>query len=393
MLSLSTFIGNKTYFSAAFVFCVHSLLFSSWIIYIPYVAEKLDLSEGMLGAALFCLALGALSILSWAHRLIRRFGEGQVTLFGTLAMAILIPFPLAAPSFLSLCIVLFFTGIAAGLMDIAMNALIAAIEKKDKVFIMSGSHGFFSLGGMVGAGVGSFVAAAWQNPLLHSITVSISLILLQLVLKGHYQNVRLVAEPTQTKAPFSWKPLMGFAAIGLFIMVGEGAIADWSALYLKEEAGASASFIGLGYAGFSLTMALGRFFGDWISKQAGSYLVIGTGCFVGILGMALILTAREISSILGFTLVGAGFSVIVPELYRASSSIPGVEPSKGVSFIAGSGYVGFLSGPVILGLIAEVSSLRGSFVTLLFLTFTAFIVAVLSARQQGSVLVPRFRLW
>ena len=236
MLSLSTFIGNKTYFSAAFVFAVHSLLFSSWIIYIPHVAEKLDLSEGMLGVALFCLALGALSILPWAHRLIRRFGEGQVTLFGTLAMAIIIPFPLAAPTFLSLCLVLFFTGIAAGLMDIAMNALIAAIEKKDKVFIMSGSHGFFSLGGMIGAGVGSFVAASWQNPLLHSITVSLSLILLQLMLKRHYQNVRLEEEPAEKKASFSWKPLLGFASIGLFIMVGEGAIADWSALYLKEEA-------------------------------------------------------------------------------------------------------------------------------------------------------------
>ena len=198
MTSFQTFLENRVYFSSAFVFATHSFIFSSWIIYIPHVVGRLNLTEGALGIALFCLALGAVTILPLSHRLIHRFGEGRVTFYSTLAMAIIMPLPIAAPSYLLLCVALYFTGVVAGLMDIAMNALTAAIEKRDGVYIMSGSHGFFSLGGMVGAGLGSFIAALWQSPVLHTILVSASLVFIQFFLKKYYINIRLQTAQAST---------------------------------------------------------------------------------------------------------------------------------------------------------------------------------------------------
>ena len=188
---------------------------------------------------------------------------------------------------------------------------------------------------------------------------------MNLIFKGHYSKI--VAAPIE-KEPFSFKnfkPLLLLGIISFVVMGSEGAIVDWSGLFLKEISIAPEALWGAGFLGFQVLMTLGRFLGDAISARLGSVKIVALGASVAIIGYFLVLTTQMYLAIFGFALTGLGFSVIVPELFRIGGNVKGVESSQGVAFIAGTGYSGFLLGPVILGFIAEQYSLVFTFITLL----------------------------
>jgi fucose permease len=165
----------------------------------------------------------------------------------------------------------------------------------------------------------------------------------------------------------------------MIMMASEGAIADWSGLYLKQVVLVPAEFLGLGYALFAGGMAVGRFTGDALSMRFGSWRLLRSAIAVSLLGFGLVLTSQIVMVFAGFMVIGLGFSIIVPEIYRLASNVPGVRPADGISLIAASSNVGFLTGPVVLGFVAELYSLYVSFMVL-----TAFVLAALlfSALQK-----------
>jgi len=165
-------------------------------------------------------------------------------------------------------------------------------------------------------------------------------------------------------------------------MVSEGAIADWSALYLKKIILLDMKYIGFGYAAFSSAMMIGRFTGDSLSKNLGSWQLITYSCLTGIVGFLLVLILNPVISILGFFVVGLGFSVVVPEVYRLASKVEGIKTSDGVSFIAATSNIGFLVGPVLLGFVAEFKSLHLSFMVLTAFVSIAFFIAF--AKNKAS---------
>ncbi|WP_220399456.1 MFS transporter [Galbibacter sp. BG1] len=174
------------------------------------------------------------------------------------------------------------------------------------------------------------------------------------------------------------------SVIGFLILASEGAIADWSSLYLETVTLTSSTILmGLGYTIFSATMTLGRFFGDSVSSKYGALKIINVGVGIAIFGYALILVANTSLALVGFGFVGLGFSVIIPELFRLAGKVDGVEPAKGISFIAGISYVGFLSGPVILGFLADLSSLRLSFMALLMAAITVFLTTYYLRKKRN----------
>lgn len=376
MINLHTFRKNPRAFSAGWIFATHSLAFSTWVIYIPYVKDRLQIDEGDLGIALFFAALGAFCILPWSGVLIRKFGDGVVTFYSTLAFCVFFLFPLSVPYYNLLCLALFFLGLSAGLMDIAMNAVVSIIEKEENIYIMSGSHGFFSLGGMVGAGVGTVLVPILAHPQWHAFMMSIFLITTNLYLQKNYLHLRGVQSEKSSLGIKTIIPILGLAIIGAFVMIGEGAVADWSAIFLKEEVLAPEIYWGLGYAGFSLMMSIGRFLGDELSKRWQSHRMIKTGGFVGLVGILLVLTSHVGITILGFSLIGLGFSVIVPELIRITTNLKDIAPAQGIATIAGAGYTGFLFGPVLIGMIAEVYSLHVSFWVLFSCVFLALTLPI-----------------
>jgi len=153
--------------------------------------------------------------------------------------------------------------------------------------------------------------------------------------------------------------------VSFIVMGSEGAIVDWSGLYLQEVSRAPEFLLGAGFLAFSATMTLGRFVGDGISARIGSIRIVILGIAIAILGYGSVLATHTLLAITGFALIGLGFSVIIPELFRIGGNIRGVESSQGVAFIAGTGYTGFLMAPPVLGFLAESFSLKLSFVSLL----------------------------
>ncbi|MFX0557349.1 MFS transporter [Maribacter sp. CXY002] len=365
MKSLRLILSNARYFGPSWVFASLNMLFGTWAIYIPTVKQTLQIDKSQLGFAIFFLSLGVFSVFPFASSIINRIGVGRCTWYGVLLSCVAAMLPLMAPGYFTLMGALFLFGASNGFTDISMNTLVTELEKKDNAKFMSASHGFFSLGGVM-AGLGSFLIGPLGNPVLHMFMVVLIVLTINVIFYKNY--IHEVAENIE-KEPFSFglfKPLLLLGIVSFIAMGSEGAIVDWSGLYLKEISIAPEALWGAGFLGFQITMTLGRFLGDGISGKIGSVKMVALGAGLAILGYIMVLTTNTYMAIIGFSLSGLGFSVMVPELFRIGGKVKGVESSKGVAFIAGAGYSGFLCAPPILGFLAENYSLKISFVVLLF---------------------------
>ena len=388
MNSLKLILTNVKYFSVVWVFSSLNFIIGTWVLYIPYVKTKLILDDSQIGFALFCLALGILTFLPLVPYLSKKLRLGCLTFFAIVLFTLAFIFPVVMPNYVSLCISLFIVGVFSGITDIAMNALVSEIEKKDAVNIMSAAHGFFSLGGVLGATVGSILMPIFTLPVYHIITVSFFIILINLVLTKHYFSI---SEQQQSKEKDSIslkkiRPLIAIAFIAFVIMSSEGAIEHWSSLYLIEVVKITQqNLAGLGFIVFSIMMTIGRFFGDGISAKIGSIKIILLGCVLAIMGYLCILVSELIITILGYGIVGLGLSVIIPELFRMAGKTKGVKASVGISIVSGIGFAGFLLGPVVLGYISNSYSLKTSFLTLLLLTCFALLIASLKLRKEKRI--------
>lgn len=384
MKSLRLILSHPRYFAPAWAFASLNILFGTWAIYIPSVKLKLGINNADLGIALFFLSLGVFTVLPIAAKIINRMGVGKATWYGVLLLCVSALFPFLAPDYYSLLAALFLFGMANGFLDISMNTLVTEIEKEDEEQFMSAAHGFFSLGGVL-AGLGSFIIVLLNSAITHMVLAVILVMVVNLFFYTKYYHIK--AAPIE-KEPFSiklFRPLLILGIVSFIVMGSEGAIVDWSALYLKEVSLAPEALWGLGFLAFSITMTLGRFFGDDISARLGSISIVTIGSIVAIFGYVLVLTSTTSLSILGFAFTGLGFSVVIPELFRIGGNIKGVASSQGVSFIAGMGYSGFLLAPPVLGFIAQNYSLKGSFVLLLLGAIVVLIATrVLKTRQRRS---------
>lgn len=386
MKSLRLILSNPRYFGPAWVFASLNILFGTWAIYIPFVKEDLGIDKATLGIAIFFLSLGVFTIFPIASRIINRMGVGRATWVGAILICLTAMFPIMAPSFLTLVIALFFFGATNGLTDISMNTLVTEIEKEDKQNFMSASHGFFSLGGVL-AGLGSFLIPILDNRTLHMAIAVMIVFVINFLFRNNYKHI--VAAPIE-KEPFSlrnFKPLLLLGIVSFIVMGSEGAIVDWSGLFLKEVSIAPEALWGAGFLGFQSLMTLGRFLGDAISARLGSVKIVATGAFIAILGFILVLSTQMYLAILGFALTGLGFSVIVPELFRIGGNVKGVESSQGVAFIAGTGYSGFLLGPVILGFIAEKFSLNLTFTLLLACSVAVLLATAILRKRKAKAVI------
>ncbi|MHA7059952.1 MFS transporter [Aquimarina sp. M1] len=384
MNSLYLIVTRLRYFGPAWVFASLNIMTGTWVLYIPNVKERLSIDDAQLGIALFCFALGTLVMIALSSLIIRRFGVGKVTIIGITLFSLLFLMPIVAASYLLLCLTLFMVGLLACLTDIAMNALVSEIEQDDDVHIMSASHGFFSLGGVIGAGIGSLLITYFQVPFTHMACATIFVIITNLLVCKEYISIKANEEERSGNSlDLSLiKPLLGLTVIAFLVMGSEGAIEHWSKLYLQDIVNiASEKISGFGFVTFSVMMTLGRFFGDSVSKYFGSLVIIIGGCIVSAFGFFAVLGATLIVSIIGFGFVGLGFSVIIPELFRLAGKTKGVSSAEGISFVAGFGYLGFLISPPVLGLLSKIDSLKLSFTALLVATLIALIVAFLISKR------------
>ncbi len=373
-------------FAISAVFFVNGFILANWVARIPAVTQKLELDSAQLGTALLGMAIGALLAFPVTGYLITRYGSAHVTTAFGLAYAVVLPLLAFAPNLPLLFIALMLFGASNGGMDVAMNAQGVEIEKSLGKPILSSLHGFFSLGGFAGALLGGGIASFGVTIIIHFLAVAAASFVALLFLQRQLLADLPQAKTNQAAPVFALPPraLWGLGAVAFCAAVGEGAMADWSALYLRESLGTTAGLAALGYAAFSLAMLMGRFSGDVLVARFGPVLMVRTGGAVTALGLAAGLAlATPGAAIFGFGAVGLGLSVIAPLVFSAAGNHPAIPRGTAVAAVATMGYSGFLAGPPLLGWLAHASSLRLALVVIVLLG--ALIVFLSPVTRRDSV--------
>ncbi|RDI96371.1 MFS transporter [Meiothermus sp. QL-1] len=340
-------------------FFVCGLLVAAWVSRIPAIKQALGLGTGELGLILWAAPLGLVLAMPLTGSLIARLGSRPVLAAASLASCLALP-PLAlAPSEGWLALALFAFGYVNAAMDVSMNAQAVEAERRLARPLMSGFHAFFSLGGVVGAALGGAAAALGLGPLPFFSLVALFSAL------GLLWGLRhlLEAPPSRQGPRFVWPRgvLLGLGIIAFCTGMGEGAVGDWGAVYMKQVLEASEAVAALAFSAFSLAMVVGRLSGDALVQRLGPVFLARCGGGLAALGFGVVLLAnRPGLALLGFGLVGLGYCTLFPLAFSAAGRVPGVEPGVALAAVATLGYLGFLTGPPLIGLVAEFTSLRFS---------------------------------
>jgi MFS family permease len=352
--NLLTFFGHPQARAVGLVFSSDSLLFGSWVAHIPSVKEKLHLSDGALGLALFALPAGLLVMNPLTGRIVNRLGEARTCFWAAIGLCISICIPINAPNIMILMAGLFCVGLCGALINVAMNAAATNVEKANGMTIMSSCHGMWSVGGMLGSTLAGLVIAAHIAPNVHVMVSAGFILLLTLALQPTLRRIPDQATEAATSFIRPNADLLLMIFVGLVLAIGEGTAFDWSAVYLRDIAGATPQIAALGFGAFSLTMTVGRFAGDAVIQRVSRKLILQTGGLVAAGGLLLmLLLPYPPTTLLGFALLGAGCSLGAPILYAAALRIPGIPPAAGLSTFATFSFVGFLAGPPVIGFVAE----------------------------------------
>lgn len=354
-------------------FFVLGVMFATWGVHVPTVKGAYGLGEQALALAMLAGGVGALLALAQAGRIVGRFGPAAVAgAMGVLCCAAIAAL-LAWPVYGALLAVMGVFGVSGSLLDVAINTEATEIEHQTGRPLMSGFHGMFSLGGMAGAGLGSVAPALGLTPQGHLFVATGLGAVVSLLASRVMLPVPERSGEAQHPLSLPRGPLMLLGVLAAMGLIAEGAMYDWSVLFMKQERDSPASTAALAYASFSGAMAAGRFGGDWVrARLSGPTLMRASGVLAAA-GMALALAVPSAGvALAGFALVGLGLSNVVPVLFSAASQVPGVSPAHGIAAVSGVGYLGMMAGPPLIGLIAERASLAaGLVVVVVFAVFMA----------------------
>jgi HAD superfamily hydrolase (TIGR01509 family) len=343
------------------VFFADGLLLGSWAARIPAVQRQTEVTSGELGLALFAASLGALVAMPTAGRLSERSGSRSVTIAALLGGGLALFLISLAGGLAALGGALFLFGAGFGAVNVAANAQGLALERLGGRSILSSFHAAFSFGGLAGAGLGALAAAGDIDPVVHFGVTGLGIGLAVLV-----AGRRLLPPEAddRERTPILARPrraLLVLGAAAFFTLLAEGAAADWSAVYLSDSLGAGAAVAALGYTGFSLAMAASRVFGDRLNARLGPVALARGGGLLAAAALALALVSGSTATALvGFAAMGAGLGVVVPVLFRAAGSTPGVSAGAGIAAVSTIGWMGFLAGPPAIGVTADAIGLRGA---------------------------------
>jgi MFS family permease len=373
--------------AVAMLFFLTGVTFASWATRIPAMQTKLGLSPGELGVALLGTAAGELVFMNLAGYLATRFGSWSVTVIASVCLSLVLPILALAPSLLILVAMLVLFGASFGSVNVAMNTQGVAVERRYGHSIFNSFHACYSLGGLTGALVGGLVAAHDIAPLPHFLGVAFLGIILTLSIARFLLPARADALGAGVAFARPTRPLLALGLVAFCVVLGEGAMADWSAVYLNTILRAGMGLAAAGYAAFSIVMAVGRGLGDHLTNRLGSRMMVRLGGLVAAGGLTLALVVNWVPlALVGFGLVGAGFSVIFPLTLSAAGRTSKQVSGTAIATVATCGYVGFLVGPAVIGFAADALSLRVALgvVVLLSLCAAAFARVVDGGKQAGS---------
>ncbi len=362
-------------------FLVNGFLLGNWTARIPAVKEYFAVDNSTLGLLLFCIAAGAMSAMPFTGGLVSRFGSHRVTVITGALMCMVLPFLAVMPNLYIAAITFFMYGFSGGSMDVAMNGQAVYVERDYGRSIMSSFHAVFSAGMAAGAVVGGLFAKIDWSLFYHFLSVAIFGMFL--VWGASYYLIDAMEEERkagedQPSFIFPNKLILPLGLIAFCSMVGEGTMADWSALYMENVIGQSESLGAMTIFSFGMAMFIGRSFGDHFTNLWGMHKMLRNSSLLAIFGLTMMLSVLSWPVVLlGSFLLGLGLATIAPIVYSASGNTPGVAPSVGIAMATTVGYAGFFVGPPTLGFLADAFGLR---MALLFTLGLLVLMLVLAMR-------------
>jgi MFS family permease len=372
-------------------FVLDGLVFANWIVRVPDIKAQVGASTGSLGLALLGVSAGAVLTMTVTGRLCRRFGAERMSVVMGLTLSLAVMLPALARSVPILAAALFAFGVGYGGLNVAMNSVAVDVIAQIGGPVMPGFHAAYSLGGLLGALAGGALASA-LSPAWHLTLVG----LLGLVMTGWLgpgllrprRDIRhddvVVAEPPGS----SIQPVvLLFGVIALCTAYGEGALADWAALHLRDDLHTSAGMAAAGYASFSVAMFAGRLSGTWTTTRLGQTRLVAIGGITAGGGMLVAALAPTLPlTVAGFVLVGLGLANVFPTAVAEAGALGG---AQGVAVASTIGYCGFLVGPPLIGFLADSTSLPIALTSIAVLAGGAAAAALLADRVAA---VNRARL-
>jgi MFS family permease len=346
--------------------CLYFLLagtaIGTWTARIPAVKQALGLGDGELSIALVGFVAGAITGMQLVGRLIDRHGSLRVVTVVAMTEAIVVVLPGFAPNLAVLTATLFCFGVNHGALNIAMNAHAVEVERGFGRPILSSLHAMYSIGGFVGAVVGGVFAYAELS------AAGTFLAMAALVVVLAWQAARWAAagpgrragddQPTSTGGRV---PLPGIAFLGALAfcgLVGEGTAADWSTVHLTESLGSSPAIAAIAYAAFCVMMTAGRLSGDRIASRHGPVALVRGCALIAAVGLGgALLIGQPWAGVVGFGLFGAGLSCIAPQVFSAAGHRHPAHAGRAIARAASLGYLGFFTGPIMIGITAELTDL------------------------------------
>ncbi len=360
----STFVpGPPEQRSTYLGFFIAGFGLAAWAPLVPFAQARAGLDAGTLGLVLLCFGGGSIVALPLAGAVAARLGCRRVLIAATLLICAALPLLAVISSGPLLGATLLLFGAGVGCVDCVVNILAIIVERASGRPMMSGFHGCFSLGGMLGAGAVSTLLWLGASPLAAILCVVVVLAAVLAAAAPH-----LLSQASEAGGPAFAIPhgiVLFIGGLCLVMFLTEAAVLDWSAVFLADVRGVDPARAGLGYAAFATTMTLGRFGGDRIVRRVGGMTILGGGglCAAAGLTLATLVPAWQ-AAVLGYALVGAGCSNVVPVLYTAVGRQTVMPEHVAVPAITTMGYAGILAGPALIGFAARATSLPTVFLGL-----------------------------
>ncbi|ALI09233.1 MULTISPECIES: MFS transporter [Pseudomonas] len=356
-----TFVpGRLEQMSTRIAYLIAGIGIAAWAPLVPYAKVRANLDEGTLGLLLLCLGVGSILAMPISGALASRFGCRRVLSGGTLLICLALPLLATMTSLPWLVAALFLFGAGLGTVDSTVNLQAVIVERASGKTMMSGFHGMFSLGGIIGAAGVSALLGLGLSPL--GATLVVNGVLLVALFKAAPHLLPYGSESSGPAFAIPHGVVLFIGILCFIVFLAEGAVLDWSAVFLTTERAVDTAYAGLGYAAFALTMTVGRLTGDSVVHRLGAKRVIIYGGSIAAAGFLLAtLAPMWQAALLGYALVGAGCSNIVPVLYTAVGKQTLMPEAIAVPAITTIGYAGILAGPALIGFVAHGSSLSFAF--------------------------------
>jgi MFS family permease len=373
------------------IFFVNGFLYANWAARLPELQRFYQVSNALLGYLLLASATGALVAMPISGWLTTRVGSALMTRLAVFLYCVVVPTLSYSSNLWVAAFFFFLLGVTAGALDVSMNGQAVFVERSYAKPIMSSFHAIFSIGMALGAGSGGLFAQFHWSLISHLTFLEIIGLIVCIWATMHL--IPDVPNKTATQSAgksgfrLPTKAVLPLGIIALCTMMGEGAMADWSAIYMNKVVGKNEFYSALAFGSFGTAMTIGRVFGDFFTAKLGKFSTMLFSSLFAIVGLALAIGFVSVeTTLIGFFRVGLGLANVVPIIYSTAGNTPGVEPSVGIAMATSIGYAGFFVGPPAIGFLADAFGLRiGLVFSLMLFVVMLFVILALKKRDSANV--------